>query len=187
MSGFEWIGDLVRWLSTFVPRLGICKCTQGGVKFRRGKDVKAIRPGLYLWWPLITEIDVIPVTRQVVDLAPQSLTTKDGKSLMVSLVIVYEIDDVVRALTTCDAIMDTISEIGGVSIIETVAGKTFEEICQTVADGFKTEMTRKCRSTLRDFGVKVLEARVRELVLHQVVRVAGDVENRVPISMEKMH
>jgi hypothetical protein len=42
----------------------IIRATHGGVKWVRGKRIKALGPGLHIWWPLTTEVEVIVTARQ---------------------------------------------------------------------------------------------------------------------------
>jgi regulator of protease activity HflC (stomatin/prohibitin superfamily) len=100
-TALGWLGDVFRFLLSLVPRLLIVRATHRAVKFARGKHARVLLPGLHFYWPLVTEVEIVPVIRQTVDLVPQYLTTADGAPVAVSGIVVYEVDDVLRLLTEC--------------------------------------------------------------------------------------
>jgi regulator of protease activity HflC (stomatin/prohibitin superfamily) len=172
-AAFSWLGDLARWMAMWVPRLGVCRATHGGVKFVRGKKVKAIRPGLFLWWPLVTEYVIIPTVRHPVDLPSQSLTTKDGKSIMVSVTLVVEISDVIRALGRTWDVDDMISDVGTAASIPVVCGRTWSELRKGLEEDVCDELVQEARKLLRPYGVKVIKGRFTDIAEHMVIRHEG--------------
>lgn len=174
MEALSWIGDLVGWFANWIPRMEICRATHRGVKFVRGKHVKEINPGLYMYWPMTTECVTIPVVRQSVNLSPQTLTTKDGHSVMVSPVLIYEIDDIRKALADSYDVDDTITEIGGLAIVDAVTSRTFEEIREDITTDVKRDITEKSRRLLTQFGVKVRVGLLSDFAKCRVIRIAGD-------------
>ena len=93
-AAFAWISDFVNLFISFFPHLIIVKKIESGVKFVRGKHVKILKPGLRWYWPLVTEQEVVVVVRQVTNLAPQTLMTKDGKTVIASAVVVYRVSNI---------------------------------------------------------------------------------------------
>lgn len=175
MDAFGWLGQLVEWVGSWVPRLEICRATHKGVKFVRGKHVRVIEPGLYLYWPITTECDVIPVVRQSVDLASQVLTTDDEKTVMVSAVLVYEVSDVEKALARSHDVDDTITEVAAAVVAESVTPRTFQELRTELHGEVRAEMTKKCNEALiYKFGIRVLDARLTDLAIARVIRTVGD-------------
>ena len=119
-GALAWIGHIVEWLGKLIPRLVIVRSTHGGVKFKRGKYAIPIKPGVCAYWPIVTEVDILPVARQTHNLPSQSLTTRDGKTIVVSGVVVYEIRDVVSALAKNWDISDTINDITMCAITQVI-------------------------------------------------------------------
>lgn len=174
MDAFSWINDFLRWLIHFVPRLGICRATHGGVKFVRGKHIKEIQPGLYFWWPVTTEIEIIPVARQSANLAHQVLTTSDGITVMVSAVIIVKITNVIKALGQSWSVDETIDELGNTAVVKAVSSRTFASLRKEVAGEVPKELTRRLQQLLRPYGVKVVEGRLSDLAKAQVIRTVGN-------------
>jgi regulator of protease activity HflC (stomatin/prohibitin superfamily) len=170
-AAFSWIGDLARWLANLIPRWDICRATHGGVKFVRGWKVKPIRPGIYWYWPAVTECVLIPVVRHPVDLPAQSLTTKDGKAVMLSVTYVVEITDVVRALGKTWEIDDMIRDVGRGAAGELVPRLRFTELRDP---DVKDDLAKTARRLLRPYGVRIVRARLTDCTKNLVIRTVGD-------------
>ena len=76
-SALGWLQSIFDTILKLFPRLLIVGATHGGVKFVRGSKVVELKPGLHLYWPIVTEIETYCVVRQVIDLPTYTLTTKD--------------------------------------------------------------------------------------------------------------
>ena len=83
-TAFAWLGEIMNWFGKWFPRLLIVRSTHAGVRFRHGKKPEALMPGLRVYWPLVTEVDIIPTARQTHNLPTQALMTSDGKKVVVS-------------------------------------------------------------------------------------------------------
>lgn len=175
-AAFAWLGELVNWVGRWIPRLGICRATHGGVRFRHGAHTVPVRPGLYCYWPLVTEVEVIPTARQSINLPAQSLTTRDKATVVVSATLIYEVRDVVKALGRSWDVEETVRELGCTAAVRAVTSRTFEELRKELTDEVRQEMTAKSRALLRRFGVYVIEARFSEFAECEVFRHIGTPE-----------
>ncbi len=154
-TALGWLGDVFRFLLSLVPRLLIVRSTHRAVKFARGKNPYVLRPGLHFYWPLVTEVEVVPVTWQTVDLVPQYLTTADGFSVAVSGIVVYEVDDVLKLLTECFDYDAMIRSYSLAAIKRVIAVNTFAFL---QAGGAETDrlLTGELRRLLRRYGVRTI-------------------------------
>jgi regulator of protease activity HflC (stomatin/prohibitin superfamily) len=168
-AAFGWLGQFIEYLASFIPRWKVIKATDAGVSFVRGKNVKEIRPGLYWHWPIWTEYIIIPVVRQTLDLPDQTLTTADEVPITVSSVIVYEVTDVVKALTVQWDLEDTIHDICQVAVRRYTVGRTFEEI----RTGDERELKDEVRKSLARYGVAIREASIVNIAKTKVLTVVG--------------
>lgn len=185
--GLEWLNDVMRWLGRWLPHWDVCEPTHAGVKFRAslirsGVRTTEIKPGLYWYWPVTTRAYVIPVVRQSVDLPSQSLDTIDGVSMLVSTALVYEVVDVVQALTKNYDVGDTIKEIGAASAVESVVGRKHKDLRDAFADGLiEKELKSAARKLLKPYGIKVIDARFTDCAHHTCIRTEGSA-NVIPYS-----
>ena len=124
-SAFAWLGQLVETLYRFIPHILIIRATHGGVSWVRGKHIKLLAPGLHLWWPLTTEVEVIVTARQTLAIPDQVMATKDGKKVVVKTLVVYKIPDPVRAIGKLNWDVDTtINDLTQSAVVRVVATHT---------------------------------------------------------------
>ena len=146
-------------LGAWIPRIGLMKVTHRGVKHSRGGIVIPIQPGLYTWWPLISEIDELAVKRQTLTFR-QRLTTQDTVTVLVETVVIYTIEDIEKACVETWDYQDTVGEAAQRSTIKSVMSRTFDQIKNDLAGthAIPDEITEACRNQLSQFGVHVEEA-----------------------------
>lgn len=172
-AALGWIGEFVGWLVAWLPHLGICRATHGGVKFVRGKHVKRIRPGLYWWWPITTEVETTPTARQTIDIAAQKLVTKDDKVVLIDLVVVYVVEDVVKALVDTTDYEETAADVAREAATEIVGANDYQRLKTEISTAVGTELTRRCRTALRPFGLYVEKVRAGDFVPTRVLSLDG--------------
>jgi regulator of protease activity HflC (stomatin/prohibitin superfamily) len=173
-NAFGWLGELLRWAICWVPRLGICRATHGGVKFVRGWKVKLVTPGLYIFWPLTTEVEIRPTARQSINLPPQTLVAKDGKTILCSVVYTIEVTDPLKAIGQAWDIDDLIMDLGTTAAVTVVTSRTFAELKEELADKIGKELRREAQELLRPYGVKVIQGRLSDFAECRVFRLIGD-------------
>ncbi len=66
-SALGWLGQIFGAILKFFPRIIVIRATHGGVKWKYGKYIRAMGPGVHVYLPLITEIMNIakPIQRQL--------------------------------------------------------------------------------------------------------------------------
>lgn len=168
-AALGWLGDIIRALLLVIPRLLIVRTTHAGVKFRYGSNVleltheNGIRgTGLHIYWPLVTECEIVPIKRQTTNLDAQYLDTADGRTVGVSGILVYEISDVVALLTKTYDYEDTIRDLALATIKTVVIGRSMEALRANSAD-MDRELTRTLRSELRRFGVRTIRVTLSDI------------------------
>lgn len=128
----------------------------------RGKNIKALGPGLHFWWPITTEVEVIVTARQTLAIPDQVMATKDGKKVVVKTLVVYRVPDVVQAIGKLNWDVDTtINDLTQSAVVRVVATHTYDEIMHGIADESLTKtLTKETRRELRQFGVHITRAKL---------------------------
>lgn len=157
---FEYLGELLSAVMSLFPRLVIIRSTHAGVKFRHGKHILKLGPGITVYWPLVTEIEILPVKRQTKKLDPQYLTTQDGISVGIRGLVVYEVSCPVDLLTRCWDYDETIDDLAQAAIRDTVQGKEWEHL----DDNLEEKLLWRLTADLCGFGVNVVRVTVTDLV-----------------------
>jgi regulator of protease activity HflC (stomatin/prohibitin superfamily) len=158
-AAFAWLSQIVEAMLQLVPRRVIIRATERGVKWSLWREPKEMRPGIRIYWPLITDIEVTVVARQTINLPTQSLMTKDGKTVVAGGVVIYKISDIVKAIGSLNwSPEDTAGDITQAAIVEVVAKWNCDALLANISGKVEEQLTNTCRKQLRQFGVYVNRA-----------------------------
>jgi regulator of protease activity HflC (stomatin/prohibitin superfamily) len=176
MNGaLDWIGQFFESVALFVPRRVIVRATHRGIKWKRGKHVCELVPGVHWYWPFLSEVENHPVARQTVSLPTQTLLTKDDKQVVVGAIVVYRINDVVLAIGERNYdFYETMRDISQSAIVEVITHLTIDELRQGIDSTVIRRLTRKVRSHLRKYGISVLKCSLTDFATCRVYKLLGD-------------
>ncbi len=155
---------------TLVPRMGIMPATHRGVRYRHGSKVMEIKPGLYVYWPLVTTIEDHGVKRQTVKVPTQTIYASCGLSISAGCVIVFEITDILKALYETWEIDETIADEAEALLAQVIS--EIKSIDTNIIELNKT-LTKEMRLRLKQYGVSVKRANIRDYAPSKVYRVIG--------------
>lgn len=88
---------LVTFINDFLP-FKIVNQWERGVHLRFGKFLRVVGPGIRRKVPFFDNIITTPVITQTVNLRSQTVTSKDEKSIVLSSIVRYHINDVEKFL-----------------------------------------------------------------------------------------
>tara|TARA_R110002094_G_scaffold220250_1_gene192789 strand:- start:26517 stop:27068 length:552 start_codon:yes stop_codon:yes gene_type:complete len=174
MSMWAVIGELLHFLAAWIPRPQIVRANEQGIAFWFGKYVRVVKPGYRISWPAIMDLEILPVARQIIQLNPLTLYTKDCKSVIAGAVVVYSITDIRKFLVENHDAEESIVEIAGATLRESIVSKTLEQV--QVTDGRASAdktLTKKCAKALADFGVEVETMRLTDFAPTRVLNLVG--------------
>ncbi len=164
---------LAQWLEAFtslVPRLSIMPASHRGIKYKYGKIVVGIEPGLYWYWPLVTSISTLAIKRRTVSVPTQTIYADCGISISAGCVVVFEIADITKALYETWEIDDTIADEA-----EALLAQVISKI-ESIDIDIKTlnkELTNEMKKRLTPYGVSVKRANIRDFAPSKVYRIIG--------------
>lgn len=156
-AAFSWLSDLIRFFGKLIPKFEIIKSTHQGVAFVRGKTIKKINPGIFIYWPFWTEIMTYPVVRQSINLPSQNLTTKDDLAVSASAICIYKVHNIIAALAEQWDLNETIRDLAMAAVRDSVCSLTFKEISEH-RKNIDDTLTKKCKDILDPYGVAILSA-----------------------------
>ena len=155
-AAFAWFGRLMEAMLELVPRRLIIRATEGGVRWSLWREPKEMKPGIRVYWPLITAVEVIVVARQSLNTPTQSLETKDGCQVVAGGVVVYNINDVVQAIGKLNwSPEETAGDITQAVVAEVVSSWDHDDLLESLSNKVEKELTEKCRKQLRQYGIYV--------------------------------
>lgn len=174
MEAFAWLGQLIEALGRFIPRLIIIRATHMGVRWRLGKNVSEMGPGMHVYWPLITECEVIVTARQTLNLPTQVLMTADRQQIVVGTVVVYRVKDVVEAIGERNWDVEcTVSDITQAAIVEVITRSNLNDLLTDVSGGIEKSLTKATRRRLRQYGVYVHRCAVTDFSTCKTYKIIG--------------
>lgn len=173
MDLWTLLADFIKtWILDLIPRPLIVRFTHGGVRFVKGKKIRRLDPGFYFYWPFVTEVELYPTARQTTKLATQCFQDSNGFPVVIRSIIVYEVSDVVKALTTVPAIDEAVEDISLATIKNFIMGKSIKEI----SDMYKkldSELTVVCRKKLAPFGIRIVNVFLSDCTPARVIKHYG--------------
>ncbi len=164
---FDTLTNIVHWFIFWT----VVDSYDSGVVLRLGKFHREIGPGIHWLAPFGLEdartVATVPYTEQ---LRPQSITTKDGVSVVVSMVITWRIVNVrTFILEVCDgagAVLDSV--VGAVGPV--ISGKDAED---ALGRDCAKEIIKLARTRAKKWGVQIQDLQFADLVRAQSFRVFG--------------
>ena len=169
---FEWVATFFEHIVACFPRFVKIRSTHRGVKWPRCGEPIEMTPGLRFIWPIFDEWEIVVVARQTDPLPPQALSLKDGSTVAVKGLTIYEIDDVVAAYGKRNwDITSTVQDLSMAAVAEVVA-KLSKEDLQNLSQ-INSRITRRVRAWANEYGVKIERCRLVEVSLSRTIRHLG--------------
>lgn len=173
MSAFGWIGELAHWLAEWMPHLLHVPKGQRAIKFIRGRTEEK-GPGLHWYWPVTTTPSAYPVVRQVLSLPTQTLTTKDGRTVIAGAVVVYSIANLTAFMVENYDAEDSVGELSEAGVRKAVTERTFKQLQDAQAD-VDSRLSARTQRLLAPLGVEVEYVRLTDFAPSSVVSLQGEV------------
>lgn len=149
---FEKLIDLIVSTWSRLSPWEIIRVYQSGAVLRFGKYHRTLEAGIHWKWPVVEEVIEIDTCVTTIRLPPQTLTTKDGVTVVVSSIIKYQVKDLKPYI--CD-IFDQHDVLGDVSmgaIRQAIHTVSYEELINTPPEPIVLEAIRK---EVNQYGFKI--------------------------------
>ncbi len=156
-----------------------------GVILRFGKFNRIAEPGFHWMWPFaIEEMYTTGVVDEPIEVGPQSLTTKDGKSVVVSALFVITVDDIKKFILDLEGgnmgillfARGALAELVQTTDYNDLAG-SLDEDDEVLDTRRKPSVSKKLASILRRrvkrYGSDVTRAQIIELTQAKSFRLWG--------------
>jgi membrane protease subunit HflK len=127
----------------------------GGVILRWGKFHRMATPGFHWKWPFNVETvlltNVVPETMNV---GPQSLTTKDGISVVISVVVTFGVEEPQKFLLDIEGANQVIEDSTYGVVAQLVMTNTWDSLR---AMDLANELSKAVRRQAKKYGVNVVQ------------------------------
>lgn len=155
---FSELIDIFRSLAGDLVPIAKVDQWEGGVIIRCGRFNREIGAGWHWKIPFFETTEITTIVTTTSRLPAQSLTTSDGRGVVVEAAVRYSFSDVKKLLLEvtdrADAINDTAMGVIGKAIRQ----RTWAECCDTTCDEpLETAIAKRTRTLLRRWGVSLEE------------------------------
>ena len=171
MSFWQPIIDFLRESWELALPFVVIRQYSGGVILRFGKFRKTIGPGLHWKIPFADSVDSCNVVMTTMSPGAQSVTTIDGKDVVIQCIIKYRVTDVKIFLMEVEEARDALADITQGVIRKVVAEKTWVECCAISVD---KEITEQVRIEARKWGLRVIFVTLKTLGIMKSFRLILD-------------
>lgn len=146
----------------------VVEAYERGVVLRLGKLHREIGPGLHPLIPLgvdkVYTDNVVPTT---MNMGPQSLTTKDGKFVVLSAIVTWEIECVTTVLLAVEGADGVLTDTAYGTISQAVAEAHWEDIRGAA---FALHVTKLVRKECKKWGIKIIRVRFSDKTACRSIR-----------------
>lgn len=143
-----------------------------GVILRFGRFKREAEPGFH--WLIPFNVDKLMTAPSVVQthrLNKQSITTKDGKQIVVSAVVKFTVTDIRAFLLDVFQSGDAIEDVSMGGLRKIIASKTWDE-CQH--DDLEEELKKAVKLEVKKFGIEVQKVTLPDLACIRSLRLLQD-------------
>lgn len=136
---------------------------QRAIRLRLGKFHSILEPGLHFYFPFwIDRVVGESVVMETMQIKPQSLTTKDGKTVVVTAVVTFRIEDIRTFLLDVEGRNNAVEDSTYGSISSYVMKKTWEEL--VALDDLGNELTKTVRRQAKRYGVDIISVQIMDFI-----------------------
>lgn len=151
--------------------------TQRGWIMRLGRKHREIGPGPHLLIPFVDAARYDTVIRRTMTLDAQSLVSKDGEKVVVSVIVSCFIYDIKKALFEIEDVDKCMREACQGVVGEMVPDTPWPEL---KTPDFRKALLHQCRLRAEEMGMKIVRLQLRDLTTSWTVRLIGDnVQNAI--------
>ena len=155
---------------------------EAGVRFtpklRGGLWIRELKPGIYLWWPLIQNLWSLKIKTQVKDLRSQSVWTQDQIEMTISGAIRYRVKSAIKALCEVYDYDQNIQAVGLGIIQQYIREHKLEDLD---TQQIEAEVLRGVREASEGWGLRVEKVYITDIGRAWNIRLLtnGDLHEKV--------
>ncbi|XMB73121.1 slipin family protein [Mycoplasmatota bacterium WC30] len=101
---------------------------ESGVKFRFGKYIKKLEPGLRLVIPIVHEIIKIDLRTITQDVPQQRCITKDNVTITINAVVYYRVNDAEKAVLEVKNAFNAVTQLAQTTLRNSIGGVKLDEL-----------------------------------------------------------
>jgi len=179
---FDKLISLLEKCWRFLLFFTVVDAYEAGVVLRFGRFHRKVEPGLVFFWPgFVERVLTVNVVVETMNIGPQSLTTKDGKEVVISTIITFTKEDVKVFLLSTNGGDRVLEDAAPGVIAKLVMERNYQDLLDM---DMGNELTKKIRVVAKRYGVFVQQVAVSDFAKVRSLRLMQSVTNTYSNSKE---
>ncbi len=137
---------------------------ESGVKFRFGKYVRKLVPGLRLVIPVIHEVKIIDLRTITQDVPQQKCITKDNVTITINAVVYFRVNDAEKALLEVKDAFFAVTQLAQTTLRNSIGGYQLDELLSNLKVISK-EIKDIVDLETDPWGIKVEKVEIKDIKL----------------------
>jgi regulator of protease activity HflC (stomatin/prohibitin superfamily) len=164
---FHAIGNFIRNMTPWV----MVEPWEQALRVRLGKYVRKLSPGTHLRIPYIDVVHKKSARYRTALCSPQTLTTKDGKTVVCSVAIGYTLVDIEKLFNTIYDVNATITQVVASYVADEVAATKYADL---KAVKINEKLTALLQNEFEKYGLGGITVRIQDFAFIRAFRLIQD-------------
>jgi regulator of protease activity HflC (stomatin/prohibitin superfamily) len=179
---FDKLIDLIKQFGRIFIFWDIITPYEGGIILRLGKYNRNARVGLNWIWPLYIERVVnCCSSNQTLVVGPQSLMTKDGKSVVITIVVTCRVIDPKAFIIDVRSGEQALDDAATGEVSDLIMNSTVEELRNM---RLNLRLTNAIKKLAEPWGIEVKKVQIQDLTVTRSLRLIQSVSQTYPVKQE---
>ena len=140
-----------------------------GIKFRLGKFVKIMNPGLNLVIPIIESYRKVDIRTKVIDVPEQEAITKDNVSIKINAVLYFHVFDASKAVLEVENYIYAASQLAQTTMRNAVGAISLDELLSE-REKISTNICQVIDKATDPWGLKVENVELKDISLPEEMK-----------------
>lgn len=165
MMGADWLQPLVELVAFLWPGR-LVKQWQRGARYRFGRYIREVGPGIYWVVPWFTEVTEVDVCEAIIGTDRLDVTLSDGSLLSFTATAVVQVVDVRAALNDVEQYRETAKEALAAVLADRLAAVDAARLEHGSRKRLLTDLLRWVADELQPYGIAVRKVRFTSFILN---------------------
>ncbi|MCD6402848.1 MAG: slipin family protein [Candidatus Aenigmarchaeota archaeon] len=135
-----------------------------GVKFRFGKFIGTVEPGLTYVFPLVENLIKVDMRVRTVDIPPQEVITKDNVSIKVNAVVYFKVVDAAKSVLEIENVEYAVAQYAQTALRDVIGNMELDEILSK-REVIGNKIRKIVDEVSSDWGVDIVSVNIQDIQL----------------------
>ncbi len=172
----EWIKELLTLFWDYLKFWILVNSYEEAIVLRKGRYLKTLSAGLYLKWPFFDYALEVYIMPDTMDIDPISITTGDGKTITIGLMVEYIVVDTKKYKIETNDAYTNMKDLARGEMSDYLEDLHWEDIKKKTT---KNALKRKLQEHYIEMGVEIRELKFTHKAESKVFRFFSDRANHI--------